>query len=64
MAEQEKPGFEPLRSARLPEEFHNALEDSLLLGLQLGAWRFSFAKRESAFDLSFKTAGIRTVPGF
>ena len=64
MAKQEKSGFELLRSARLPEKLQNTLEDSLLFSLQLGAWRFLFAKRENALDLSFKTAGILQVPGF
>jgi hypothetical protein len=57
MAQEEEPGFEPLRSARLPKELHNALENSLLLVLQFGSRRFCLAERVSYFQLGFKTTG-------
>jgi hypothetical protein len=66
MAEEEKACFELLRSGYLPallrhlaEMPHNTFEDSLLLALQFGAWRFCLTEPESTFQFSVKTVGIR-----
>jgi hypothetical protein len=64
MAKEEEPGFEPLGSARLPEELHHALQNSLLLILQFGAWHFPLAECQGALEFGFKAVGIGQIPCF
>ncbi|MBV9226976.1 MAG: hypothetical protein JOY85_23315 [Acidobacteriaceae bacterium] len=48
----------------LTDVLHNTLEDGLLLALHFRGCCACFAKRESALQLGFKTAGVSSVPSF